>query len=257
MMYSAREQAADLRPRGPEECRQEETGRMVGDAKEAIREQVRRSIRALTVAERAAKSEAVCKALLGLPEVCAAKTVLLYAPLPDEVNVWAVFHALTAAKKRILLPKCLPRMRGLLCIRTRDPGRDLAPGTLGILEPRSNRGANPCGVDVVIVPGRAFDRFGNRVGRGAGHYDWFLARISQRAFKCGVGFDCQLFDKVPTGPCDVPVDAVVTESIVIRVAAASDKKRGDTRCCQNSNEDQRSPIRGARDNSARRPRWRN
>ncbi len=230
---------------------------MTDHAKEAIRGQVRRRVSALTAAERASKSEAVCRALLDLPEVRAAKTLLLYAPLPDEVNVWAAFRALTAEGKRVLLPKCLPRERGLLCIRARDPEDDLVPGTLGILEPRSDRSADPSEVDVFVVPGRAFDRRGNRIGRGAGHYDRFLARVSSRAFKCGVGFDCQLFDRVPSGPRDVPVDAVVTESVVIRFGVSSDKKRRDACRRQKREEDHGSPSRGAGDDSARRPGRRN
>lgn len=235
---------------------QKEIGRMVDPAKEAVREQVRRRIGALTADERVAKSEAVCRVLLALPEVRAAKEILLYAPLPDEVDVWPAFHALKAAGKRILLPKCLPGERGLLRIKIRNLERDLAPGALGILEPKSNRGASSGELDVVIVPGRAFDGSGNRIGRGAGHYDRFLSRDSRHAFKCGVGFDCQLFDAVPAGPRDVPVDAVVTESGVIRIAAPSDKKRRAAGCRKKGKKSQRSPVRSTGDDSARRPKGR-
>ncbi len=193
---------------------------MADQAKEAVREQVRRRVSALTAAERAAKSEVACRALLQLPEVRSAQTVLLYMPLPDEVDVRPVLREFKKTGRRTLLPKCLTARRELLCIEVADFEHNLVPGVLGILQPKANCGVDPGEVDLFVVPGRAYDRSGNRLGRGAGYYDRFFAGISPCAFKCGVGFDCQVFAAVPAGPLDIPVDAVVTESGIIRAAAS-------------------------------------
>jgi len=188
---------------------------------EARREAGRR-IKALSDDERSEKSGAACRNLLEMPELREARAVLLYAPLPDEVDVWPALHALAGAGKRIVLPKCRSDTHDILCIEVKDLEQDLARGTFGILEPREPRscdGVDAAGLDVVVTPGRAFDREGNRVGRGAGYYDRLFARPGFRAFKCAVAFDCQVFPEVPSTPKDIPVDAVVTESGVVRMGS--------------------------------------
>jgi len=93
----------------------------------------------------------------------------------------------------------------------------LAPGAFGILEPTSGQSVEASELDLVLVPARAFDRKnGNRLGRGKGYYDRLLERLSPRAFKCGIAFDCQILPTLPISPHDVPVDAVVTESGILR-----------------------------------------
>jgi 5-formyltetrahydrofolate cyclo-ligase len=71
-------------------------------------------------------------------------------------------------------------------------------------------------IDLVIVPALAFDRAGNRLGRGGGFYDRFLARPGLGASKIGLAFDEQIVDTIPVGPNDIPVDIVVTDKEIIR-----------------------------------------
>jgi len=187
--------------------------------KEEARREAGKRIKALSDDERGDKSRAACRHLLEMPELREACAVLLYAPLPDEVDVWPALHALADAGKRIVLPKCRSDTHDILCIEVKDLEQDLARGTFGILEPRSCDGVDAAGLDVVVTPGRAFDREGNRVGRGAGYYDRLFARPGFRAFKCAVALDCQVFPEVPSTPRDIPVDAVVTESGVVRTGS--------------------------------------
>ena len=181
---------------------------MASQAKKETRRLISKRIGRLTPEARAEKSAAACRKLLALPEVCEARAVLLYSPLPDELDTGQALRALIGAGKRVLLPKCRRETHELLCIEIEDLateasrereimeiedlGRDLILGTYDILEPKSDRGVNAGDLDVVVLPGRAFDRDGNRVGRGAGYYDRFLARPELRAFKCGIAFDCQV-----------------------------------------------------------------
>jgi 5-formyltetrahydrofolate cyclo-ligase len=90
----------------------------------------------------------------------------------------------------------------------------IAPGRHGLREPVGGTVIDPKDLGVVIVPGLAFDERGNRLGRGGGFYDRFLATTP--AFRIGVCFEVQLASSVPAGPLDVPMDAVVTERRVIR-----------------------------------------
>ena len=79
-------------------------------------------------------------------------------------------------------------------------------------------GESLCGIDLVLVPGIAFDRFGGRVGKGAGYYDRALAPLDKqsRPALLGLGFALQLTQRVPMTTHDVYLDAVVTESAWIK-----------------------------------------
>ena len=95
---------------------------------------------------------------------------------------------------------------------------DLAPGTLGILEPKpelreqDQRRAEVQELDLLVIPGLAFDRQGGRLGYGKGYFDRLLPGARPDALLAAVAFECQLFDAVPMQPYDVRVDAVITES---------------------------------------------
>ena len=92
----------------------------------------------------------------------------------------------------------------------------------GPAEPARRQPVEPGQVDVVIVPGLAFDRLGRRLGYGAGFYDRWLRRVRPDTMRVGIGFSFQVVDRVPAGGSDERVDVVVTDREVIRV-------RGDER----------------------------
>jgi 5-formyltetrahydrofolate cyclo-ligase len=187
--------------------------------KARLREEVARLIDALSEDERRQQSQAACERLAQVPEVRDATTILLYAPLPDELDVWPALHAFRDAGKRIVLPKCRPQEHELTCIEVADLKNDLVRCSYNILEPKSNDGIDVGELDAIVVPARAFDRDANRLGRGAGYYDRLLSTIRPDAFTCGIAFDCQIFDTVPTAPHDVPLDAIVTNSALFRRAS--------------------------------------
>jgi len=184
--------------------------------KTGLREEAARLIEALSENERREKSQAACKRLGQMPEVRDAGTILLYAPLPDELDVWPALHAFRDAGKRIVLPKCRPQERELTCIEIVDFKNDLVRCSFNILEPKSDDGIDVGELDAIVVPARAFDREANRLGRGAGYYDRLLSKTRLDAFTCGIAFDCQIFEAVPAKPHDIPLDAVVTESALFR-----------------------------------------
>jgi 5-formyltetrahydrofolate cyclo-ligase len=185
----------------------------------ATRKQVKQLIKSVSREERTRRSTLACENLLSIPEVQDAGAILVYVPLPDELDVWPALHAFKDAGKRVILPKCRADRHEVMCIEVGDFKNDLIRGTYNILEPRSGRDLSLKDLDVVVSPGRAFDRDGNRVGRGAGYYDRFFSREGFHAFICGIGFDIQILSDVPIEPHDVPVDGVVTESGLIRIDA--------------------------------------
>ena len=150
-------------------------------------------------------SAAVCDRVRAGDDYRTAGTVLLYAPLPDEVDVLA----LMSGDKRFCFPRYLTD-RKYTAARA-ESLENLLPGRFGILEPTPGMPEIPAReVDLVIIPGLAFDLDCHRLGRGRGFYDRWLLELA--GVKVGVGFDHQLIQAVPREDHDVRLDAVVTPS---------------------------------------------
>jgi 5-formyltetrahydrofolate cyclo-ligase len=109
----------------------------------------------------------------------------------------------------VALPSFLPGTNTYTARRIIDPARDLVIGKFGI---REGADVSPemelNQLDLVLVPGVAFDTHGRRLGRGKGFYDRLLAGV--RGTKCGVAFDEQIVDAVPVGPQDIPLNCILT-----------------------------------------------
>lgn len=136
-----------------------------------------------------------------------ASSILLYWSLKDEVITNLITEKWADTKKIYL-----PVVTGSVLNIVRFQGIDkMKPEPIfGILEPVSDEVVGMDEIDLVIVPGVAFDRFCQRLGRGKGYYDRLLAESG--AVKIGVAYDFQIVDRVPTETFDVPLDMVVTES---------------------------------------------
>ncbi len=155
--------------------------------------------------ERMEVSEAIRDRLIAIESWRSAQTVLIYASLPDEPDLFI----LPRGDKRF----CYPRYhadRGYESARVDDPA-ELTPGKFGVLEPDSRIPEIPADeVDLILLPGVAFDQECYRLGRGRGFYDQWLLTLP--GSKIGVGFDHQLLDRVPREPHDVQLDGVIVPS---------------------------------------------
>lgn len=162
--------------------------------------------------ERSAKSERIVERVLALPEVGAAGRVMAFWSFGSEVQTSPLIERLHEAGKRVVLPRIGD---GEIEAVAYAPGDPVAPTSFGAMEPVGVELVPAEDVDVVIVPGVAFDRRGGRVGYGGGFYDRLFARApSVRAV--AVAFAVQLVDEVPQGRSDSRVDVIVTEDEVIR-----------------------------------------
>ena len=157
--------------------------------------------------------------LVGLPQYLQARTVLCYVSFRSEVSTHAFIARMCADRKRIVVPYCKPQHLELFCFGSFG---DLAPGTMGILEPKpelcekKDRRAEVQELDLLVIPGLAFDRQGGRLGYGKGYFDRLLQGARGDALLAAVAYECQLFDALPMLPYDVRVDAVITESDIYR-----------------------------------------
>jgi len=171
---------------------------------------------ALPGAERARLSALVCARAAALPELVAAATIMLFASFRSEVETAALFWWALKAGKTVCAPRVLaPRLMAAYLIA--DPEADLVPGAWGIPEPREGLvEVPPERMDVVVVPGAAFDAAGRRCGYGGGFYDAYLARTRPGIPWVALAFEGQLVDELPCEPHDLAVGAIVTEARVIR-----------------------------------------
>ena len=135
-----------------------------------------------------------------------AHTVLLYHSLPDEVQTHGFIEKWSTVKSFVL-----PVVKGdELELRHYEKGKDMRKGSFGIDEPADGLPANENEIELAIIPGVAFDRKGNRLGRGKGYYDRTLDRLPG-AYRIGICFGFQLVENVPTEQNDRPMDEIWTE----------------------------------------------
>lgn len=183
--------------------------------KAEARKEVRRRIAALSPAERAAKARRIKERLLRVPEFAAAKVVMLFASMPDEADTRPIIEAALKAGKTVVLPRVNEATRDMAACRVKDLTADTAAGSYGIREPLGAAAVAVSAIDFCLLPARAFDRQGRRLGRGAGYYDRFMASPGFRAFRCGIAFHAQIMEAVPHDEHDIPVQMIVTDEELI------------------------------------------
>ncbi|WP_312114447.1 5-formyltetrahydrofolate cyclo-ligase [Brevibacillus reuszeri] len=180
--------------------------------KKQLRTHIMEARKAMPPEERKLRSEQACSHLLACERVAGAKAIMAFHPFGAELDILPFVEQARGRGQEIWLPLTLLAERRLVPYVFSGPEM-LKQGVYGIWEPDSERAveADIAKLDVVLVPGVAFDRSGGRMGYGGGFYDRFLAGLKERPYLLGVGFSMQVVDHVPLEPHDIPLDAVVTE----------------------------------------------
>jgi 5-formyltetrahydrofolate cyclo-ligase len=158
--------------------------------------------------DRKRKSGKIKKKLLNLKSFQKAKTVMFYIALRGEVDTDEMIRAAIELGKIVTVPVCLAdRVTIQPCMLGHATRFRLGP--YGVREPVENHPVPPADLDAVIVPGVAFDKKGNRLGRGKGCYDRFLRTLPKEAVSIGVAFDFQVLPSVPTAEHDETVHKLI------------------------------------------------
>jgi 5-formyltetrahydrofolate cyclo-ligase len=190
----------------------------VAHRKRALRERVLARRDRLSAAARRAHSARVFEHLVTLPELTSAAGVMCFVSFGSEVDTAPLVRWCLDQGKRVALPRIVGR-RHMEAFWVTDPAADLESGSYGIREPRAGLPqASPETIDLIVVPGSAFDRSGDRMGYGGGFYDTFLPRLRPRTPRVAIAFELQLIDDVPEEDHDLGVDVLVTERGVLRCA---------------------------------------
>ena len=178
--------------------------------KPAWRRQIREWLRALPPEVRTSASSQLRERLLTQSIWPRATRVLGFSPLIDEPDITLIIDAALQANRIVALPR-YDASNGRYAAAQITARSQLVPGQFGALEPDAGCPSIPLKqLDLVLVPGVAFDLAGRRLGRGKGFYDRLLAEV--RGHKCGVAFDEQIVAEVPEEPHDVRVDSILTPS---------------------------------------------
>ena len=187
----------------------------VAEQKQQIREQAHAARRSQENKEQV--SEQIMERFMALPAYEAAKTVMFYIDVRAEVRTRQSLPAALASGKKIVVPYCVDGELELFHLEDMD---ELEIGMYKILEPRAelrdldSKRVDVAELDLIMVPGVAFDRRGGRTGHGKGYYDKLLQHARMDTPLVAVAFECQLFDAIPTDDHDIYMDCLVTEADV-------------------------------------------
>ena len=190
---------------------------MIHKKKKELRKRIQELRDSINPEKRRELSLRITERLWSLPEVTAARTLLFFISFRSEVDTLPMIRRALEEGKRVCVPCTEPETRGMVASLIEDLERDLELGNYDILEPRREclRPVPPEEIDVILVPGVAFDLRGGRLGYGGGYYDRFLERCRKDCALIAPAFEVQLVDRVPCADHDVHVHKIVTEDRVI------------------------------------------
>jgi 5-formyltetrahydrofolate cyclo-ligase len=204
----------------PEESgRQGTETRGIAAEKAALRKAMRARRDSIPAEQRAPWSADIARRLAETPEFVRARSPLCYLAFRSEVETAPVVECALTLGKRVCVP-VVGDDRILVPCRYTCPA-DLVPSRMGMLEPRPEclEPLDPKEIDLVIVPGTAFDISGGRLGYGLGYFDRLFPRLGEMTPRIALAFELQIVSRVPVEPHDCPVDYIVTETRVIRTGA--------------------------------------
>ena len=183
------------------------------------KQQIRQRARAARsrLFDRDERSRRIVDQLRRLPAYQSARVILFYVSVRDEVATRELIAQALAEQKQVVVPYCRDGELQLFHLKADD---ELTTGAYGILEPsaelhrQTERRIAVRELDLILVPGVAFDVHGARCGHGKGYYDKLLQTAKEKTPLIALAFDCQIFPKIPTESHDVFMDKIITESTI-------------------------------------------
>ncbi len=177
--------------------------------KKEIRELNKAARSKMSRTEVGSKSALIAKTFLESELYKKAQRIMLYMPLGNEVDTKEIIKAAFVADKAVAFP-ITEKTSGIITPYYAEPETLFEKGNFSIMEPKNTAPADASKFDIVLVPGIAFDKNGNRVGFGKGCYDMFFKEVD--AVKVGVCYDFQICEEIPADEHDIKMDFLLTES---------------------------------------------
>lgn len=184
--------------------------------KNLIRDEILKQRQSILEIDVISKSNIIIKALLDTDFYKSSRVIMTYVSFRNEVKT-KNFIVEALKTHRIIIPMSILETKEIELSELKNYDQELSVGAYGILEPKKEfaRTVSHGIIDLVIVPGAAFDVEGNRIGYGAGYYDKFLSKLDKSVPKVALAFDFQIIENVPAHEYDVPMDYIITENRVI------------------------------------------
>ena len=167
------------------------------------------------------KSQQIFLKLAESVEYRNSRNIMFYVATRSEVQTEEMIKTSIEMGKNIFVPIILPECINLAPSKIFDFDTELEKGKKGILEPKKEyyRLFPSENIDLIIVPGVAFDLSGNRIGRGFGYYDNFLRKVRSSAKIVALAFEMQIVKKIPNDKNDIPVHKIITETRTITIVS--------------------------------------
>ncbi len=183
--------------------------------KSEMRKQMKCILNAMSISQRMQKSEKIVKRLMDQAFFLDATNILFYHAMAQEVDLSTLMETARSMKKTVLLPLC--RDNFLMEARAVYNKEDLVSGAYGIMEPHPSKCpiVEPQNIDLIFVPGLAFDENGGRLGRGAGYYDRYLSVT--KATRVGVCFTEQMTSAIPMSNFDIYMNLLINDEAIIGI----------------------------------------
>lgn len=180
--------------------------------KQLIRQKILKKLKKQKKEESRKRSLKIKKILFSQPQFLQADRIMFYISKESEVDTTSMIKDALRMGKKVIVPVTLVEKRKIIPSQVKDYKQELEIGRYGIYQPKRSffRKVLLKDIDLVIVPGVAFDRTGNRLGRGGGYFDRFLAKIKKRNIPMfGLAFKCQVLKQLPVFAHDIPVTKLI------------------------------------------------
>lgn len=179
--------------------------------KDELRNYIKGLRNSMPAVEKSKYDEIIYKKVISSEYYKRAKVLFIYVSFEKEVDTHRIINYSIANNKIVCVPKVINVSEGMKAVRISSMN-ELKKGHFGVLEPESFLNeVKPDEIDLIIIPGLAFDKSHGRIGYGRGYYDRFLKSSKKDAAKVGLGYHFQLISKVPMGDKDEPVDNIITD----------------------------------------------
>ena len=184
--------------------------------KKLIRERMHKQRNSLSFEEVREKSKKIKDTLFSLSYIKESNKIMTYVSFKNEVSTIDIINELLKMGKEIIVPICDTKDYTLIPSRILSMD-ELSVSYFGIMEPKEPfiRPVDPKDIDVILVPGLAFDRNRNRLGHGKGFYDRFLRSVKDDAIKIALAYDFQILDSIPAEDWDIPMDLIITNKGIV------------------------------------------
>jgi len=182
--------------------------------KKRVRKEILSKLKSQKRTEILKKSLVIKEKLFKLEEFKKARCVIAYVSMAEEVDTHQIIDESIRAGKIVGVPVIVKGERDLIISQITNRKGELEIGPYGIHQPKQDE-IKPVpfkSMDLILVPALAYDKDGNRLGRGKGYYDRFLEKLPEYALTIGLCFDFQVVESAPTLPHDIPVRVLLTDA---------------------------------------------